>query len=145
MRILPGFKLKGPQFITSSGRAKPDSTKSIEEFNQYRAEMNERILSADHLGIKRFFALDHQAYEGGALDSKTKELLGLVASLVLRCDDCITYHVLQCVEQNVKREEFLDAFNVALVVGGSITIPHLRRAFERMDDALAAADQPQSH
>jgi AhpD family alkylhydroperoxidase len=120
-------------------------TKSIEEFNQYRADMNERILSADHLGIKRFFALDHQAYEGGALDSKTKELLGLVASLVLRCDDCITYHVLQCVEQNVKREEFLDAFNVALVVGGSITIPHLRRAFERMDDALAAADQPQSH
>ena len=65
-------------------------TKSIDEFNQYRAEMNERILSSDHLGIKRFFALDHQAYEGGALDATTKELLGLVASLVLRCDDCIT-------------------------------------------------------
>jgi AhpD family alkylhydroperoxidase len=111
-------------------------TKSIDEFNQYREEVNERILSSNHLGIKRFFALDHQAYEGGALDSKTKELLGLVASLVLRCDDCITYHVLQCVEQGVTREEFLDAFNVALVVGGSITIPHLRRAFERMDEAL---------
>ena len=76
-------------------------TKGIDEFNQYRTEMNERILSSDNLGIKRFFALDHQAYEAGALDSKTKELLGLVASLVLRCDDCITYHVIQCVEQGV--------------------------------------------
>jgi AhpD family alkylhydroperoxidase len=111
-------------------------TKAIDEFNQYRVEMNERILGSDHLGIKRFFALDHQAYEEGALDSKSKELLGLVASLVLRCDDCITYHVLQCIEQGVKREEFLDTFNVALVVGGSITIPHLRRAFERMDEAF---------
>ena len=111
-------------------------TKGIDEFNQHRTEMNERLLSSDHLGIKRFFALDHQAYEGGALDSKTKELLGLVSSLVLRCDDCITYHVLQCVEQGVTREEFLDTFNVALVVGGSITIPHLRRAFERMDEVL---------
>ena len=110
--------------------------KGIDEFNQYRSEMNDRMLSSDHLGIKRFFALDHQAYETGALDSKTKELLGLVASLVLRCDDCITYHVIQCVEQKVSREEFLDTFNVALVVGGSITIPHLRRAFERMDEAL---------
>ena len=111
-------------------------TKGIDEFNRYRSEMNERILDSDHLGIKRFFALDHQAYEGGALDSKTKELLGLVASLVLRCDDCITYHILQCAEQGVSRDEFLDTFNVALVVGGSITIPHLRRAFERMDDVL---------
>ena len=110
--------------------------KSIDEFNQYREEMNQRILGSEHLGIKRFFALDHQAYEDGALDSKTKELLGLVASLVLRCDDCITYHVLQCVHQGVKREEFLEVFNVALVVGGSITIPHLRRAFERLDDAI---------
>ena len=113
-------------------------TQSIDEFNEHRAEVNKRILNADHLGIKRFFALDHLAYEGGALDSKTKELLGLVASLVLRCDDCITYHVLQCAEQGVSRDEFLDTFNVALVVGGSITIPHLRRAFERMDEALAA-------
>jgi AhpD family alkylhydroperoxidase len=110
--------------------------KSIDEFNEYRKEMNERILASDHLGIKRFFALDHQAYEANALDARTKELLGLTASLVLRCDDCITYHVLQCVEAGVTRAEFLDAFNVALVVGGSITIPHLRRAFERMDEAL---------
>lgn len=111
-------------------------TKEIDQFNQYRKEMNRRILSSDHLGIKRFFALDHLAYDAGALDSKTKELLGLVASLVLRCDDCITYHVLQCADQGVTREEFLDVFNIALVVGGSITIPHLRRAFEKMDDAL---------
>ena len=110
--------------------------KSIDEFNQYREQMNQRILDSEHLGIKRFFALDHQAYEDGALDSKTKELLGLAASLVLRCDDCITYHVLQCVKQGVKREEFLEVFNVALVVGGSITIPHVRRAFERLDEAL---------
>lgn len=120
-------------------------TKGIDEFNRYRKEMNERILDSDHLGIKRFFALDHQAYEGGALDSKTKELLGLVASLVLRCDDCITYHVLQCAEQGVSRDEFLDTFNVALVVGGSITIPHLRRAFERVDEVLGEeGDHPRS-
>jgi len=83
---------------------------TIDDFNRDRAEMNERILDSGHLGIKRFFALDHQAYEGGALEPKVKELLGLVASLVLRCDDCITYHVLQCVERGVRREEFLDAF-----------------------------------
>jgi len=92
--------------------------------------------AAIYLGIKRFFALDHRAYEPGALEVKTKELLGLVASLVLRCDDCITYHVVQCAEAGARREEFLDTFNVALVVGGSITIPHLRRAFERMDEVL---------
>lgn len=111
-------------------------TKSIDEFNDYRKQMNERLLGSDHLGIKRFFALDHQAYEAGALDRKTKELLGLVASLVLRCDDCVTYHILQCAGAGVTREEFLDTFNVALVVGGSITIPHLRRAVERMDEAF---------
>ena len=114
-------------------------TKSIEEFNEYRQEMNKRILNSDHLGIKRFFALDHLAYQSGALDTKTKELLGLVASLVLRCDDCITYHVLQCAEQGVTRDEFLETFNVGLVVGGSIVIPHMRRAFERMEEALESA------
>ena len=98
--------------------------------------MNEKLLGSGHLGIKRFFALDTQAYEGGALDSKTKELMGLVASTVLRCDDCITYHIKQCVSVGVRREEFLEAFNVALVVGGSITIPHLRRAIERVDELL---------
>ena len=111
-------------------------TKTIDEFNDYRRAMNERILASEHLGIKRFFALDHQAYQGNALDAKTLELLGLAASLVLRCDDCITYHVLQCVDQGVTQAEFMDTFNVALVVGGSITIPHLRRAVERMDEAF---------
>ena len=111
-------------------------TKTIDEFNDYRARMNERILASDHLGIKRFFALDTQAYEDGALDKKTKELMGLVASAVLRCDDCITYHVKQCAANGVTREQFMDAFNVALVVGGSITIPHLRRAVERVDQIV---------
>ena len=108
----------------------------MDEFDRYRAEMNERLLGSGHLGIKRFFALDTQAYEQGALDKKTKELMGLVASAVLRCDDCVTYHIKQCVGVGVTREEFLDAFNVALVVGGSITIPHLRRAVERLDQLL---------
>src|SRR5215813_10700866 len=100
----------------------------MDEFDRYRAAMNEKLLGGGHLGIKRFFALDSQAYEAGALDKRTKELMGLVASAVLRCDDCITYHI--------TRSEFLDAFNVALVVGGSITIPHLRRAIDRVDQVL---------
>ena len=112
----------------------------MDEFDRYRAEMNERLLGSGHLGIKRFFALDTQAYEQGALDKKTKELMGLVASAVLRCDDCVTYHIKQCVEVGVTRAEFLDAFNVALVVGGSITIPHLRRAMERLDKELPAQE-----
>src|SRR2546423_15005092 len=106
---------------------------SMDEFDRYRADMNEKVLGSNHLGIKRFFALDTQAYEDGALDKRTKELLGLVASIVLRCDDCITYHIKQCVNAGVTRPQFLDAFNVALVVGGSITIPHLRRAVDRLD------------
>jgi AhpD family alkylhydroperoxidase len=109
----------------------------MDEFDRYRAAMNEKLLGSNHLGIKRFFALDTQAYEDGALDKRTKELMGLVASAVLRCDDCITYHIKQCAEIGIHREEFLDAFNVALVVGGSITIPHLRRAIERVDELLS--------
>jgi AhpD family alkylhydroperoxidase len=108
----------------------------MDEFDRYRAAMNEKLLGSNHLGIKRFFALDTQAYEDGALDKRTKELMGLVASAVLRCDDCITYHIKQCAEIGITREQFLDAFNVALVVGGSITIPHLRRAIERVDQIL---------
>jgi AhpD family alkylhydroperoxidase len=122
---------------------------SMDEFDRYRAEMNEKLLSSNHLGIKRFFALDTQAYEDGALDKRTKELLGLVASIVLRCDDCITYHIKQSVDAGVTRPEFLDAFNVALVVGGSITIPHLRRAIDRLDQVLegesAAGATPHKH
>jgi len=96
--------------------------------------MNKRILSAGNLGIKRFFALDTRAYEKGALDTKTKELLGLVASTVLRCNDCITYHVIRCVQEGVSDAEFFEALNVGLVVGGSITIPHLRRTVDVLDE-----------
>jgi AhpD family alkylhydroperoxidase len=95
--------------------------------------MNARILSAGNLGVKRFFALDSRAYEKGALDVKTQELLGLVASTVLRCSDCITYHVIRCVQEGVSNAEFFEALNVALVVGGSITIPHIRRAVDIFD------------
>lgn len=104
----------------------------LDDFQKFRTELNEEILGCGHLGIKRFFALDHQTYEGGPLGTKTKELLGLVASTVLRCDDCITYHLVRCGEQGWNRDEVIDALNVALVVGGSITIPHVRRAFARM-------------
>ncbi len=96
--------------------------------------MNERILASGHLGIKRFFNLDEAAYKDGALPARTKEMLGLCASLVLRCEDCITYHVLQCKKAGVKQEEFDEVMNVALVVGGSIVIPHLRRACEVWDE-----------
>ena len=106
----------------------------LDDFQQFRADLNEEILGCGHLGIKRFFALDNQgqAYEQGPLGAKSKELLGLVASAVLRCDDCITYQLVRCGEEGWKREEVIDALNVALVVGGSITIPHVRRAFARM-------------
>lgn len=106
----------------------------LEEFRKFREKMNERILGSNNLEIKRFFALDTRAYEQGALPVKTKELMGLVASLVLRCDDCVTYHIVRCKEEGVTRDEFLEAFNVGLVVGGSITIPHLRRAVATLDE-----------
>jgi AhpD family alkylhydroperoxidase len=93
--------------------------------------MNTEILDQGNLVINRFFALDGRAYEPGALDAKTKELLGLVASMVLRCDDCITYHLIRCREEGLTRDEVFESFSVALVVGGSIVIPHLRRAVAR--------------
>ena len=105
----------------------------LDEFEAYRTRMNERILSIDHLGIKRFFSLDTQAYSDGALDARTKELLGLTASLVLRCNDCIDYHLVQTVRQGATDAELLDALNVALVVGGSIVIPHLRHAVATLE------------
>lgn len=108
-------------------------TDRLDEFEAYRSWMNERILEIDHRGIKRFFSLDTQAYSDGALNAKTKELLGLVASMVLRCNDCIDYHILQCIKAGFSDEELYDAFNVALVVGGSIVIPHLRHAVESLD------------
>lgn len=96
--------------------------------------MNTRILSSGNLGIKRFFALDSRAYDRGALDAKTKEMLGLVASTVLRCNDCVTYHIVRCVQEGVSDDELFEALNVALVVGGSITIPHVRNAVSVLDE-----------
>jgi AhpD family alkylhydroperoxidase len=114
-------------------------TNRLEEFSDYRNRMNERISQIEHLGIKRFFNLDTAAYRDGALNSKTKELLGLVSSTVLRCNDCIDYHILQCIQAGWSDEELYDALNVALVVGGSIVIPHLRHAIESIDLARQEA------
>ncbi|WP_119717769.1 carboxymuconolactone decarboxylase family protein [Cognatilysobacter tabacisoli] len=105
----------------------------VAEFTAFRKRMNERILAEPNQVVRRFFALDTQTYQSGALDVKTKELLGLVASMVLRCDDCISYHVAQCKEAGVTREEMFETFSVGLVVGGSIVIPHLRRAVDFLD------------
>lgn len=118
----------------------------VAEFTAFRKRMNERILAEPNQVVRRFFALDTQTYQAGALDVKTKELLGLVASTVLRCDDCISYHVAQCKEAGVNRAEMFEALSVGLVVGGSIVIPHMRRAvdfLDRLEQGEAAA--PASH
>jgi AhpD family alkylhydroperoxidase len=107
---------------------------SIDEFRKERERMNDKILSADHQGIKRFFRLDAAAYERGALPSGTKELLGLAVSTALRCNDCIDYHLIQCVKEGYSDQEILEALNVALIIGGSIVIPHLRHAYANLED-----------
>ena len=117
----------------------------VAEFTAFRKRMNERILAEPNQVVRRFFALDTQTYQAGALDVKTKELLGLVASMVLRCDDCISYHVAQCKEAGVNREEMFEAFSVGLVVGGSIVIPHLRRAVDFLDQLEGGAAAPTVH
>jgi AhpD family alkylhydroperoxidase len=114
----------------------------VEEFESFRAEMNERILSRANIVTKRFFALDGQTYAGGALDERTKEFMGLAASAVLRCDDCIRYHVRRCHELGMTEAEFWEAMSVPLVVGGSIVIPHLRRAVAFWDELAAAGEKP---
>lgn len=121
----------------------PSDAGRVTEFTRYRQRMNERILAEPNQVVRRFFALDTQTYQCGALDVKTKELLGLVASLVLRCDDCISYHVAQSHQAGVTREEMFEAFSVGLVVGGSIVIPHLRRAVDFLDqvEGGVAGDQ----
>ena len=106
----------------------------VDDFTTFRKRMNERILGHDNQVVRRFFSLDTQTYQSGALDVKTKEMLGLVASLVLRCDDCVSYHVAQCKEAGVSEDEFFEIFSVGLVVGGSIVIPHLRRAVDFLDE-----------
>lgn len=105
----------------------------VGEFNDFRSRMNERILGEDNRAIKRFFGVDTLTYEPGALDVRTKEMLGLVSSMVLRCDDCVAYHIQRCKEEGVSDRELFDVFSVALVVGGSIVIPHLRRAVAFLD------------
>lgn len=102
----------------------------VTEFNEYRSKMNDKLLADNNKIVKRIFNLDTNAYAEGALDVKTKELLGLVASTVLRCDDCIKYHLQTAYEQGVSKEQMMEAMGIATLVGGTIVIPHLRRAYE---------------
>ena len=117
------------------------SRRTIDEFRERRADGQAKLEALEHLGIKRLSAIDSRTYNDstgeGGLDERTKELLGLVASTVLRCDDCIAYHVERCVSLGFSRTEIVDAMSVAYVVGGSITVPHLRRAVTSMDELLA--------
>jgi len=105
-----------------------------EEFKEYREQMNQRILDAGDRDTKRFFALDTAVYHDNELPAKTKELLGLIASTVLRCNDCILYHLDRCIQEGYSNAELYEALNVALIVGGSITIPHLRYAYDMIDE-----------
>jgi len=104
--------------------------KLVDEFNAYRLKMNDKLMASDNLVIKRFFNLDTNTYAEGALPVKTKEMLGLVSSMVLRCDDCIKYHLQKCHENGLTKEELFEIFAIANIVGGSIVIPHTRRALE---------------
>ena len=106
----------------------------VKDFNDYRSKMNEKILSSDSLIIKRIFNLDTNAYTEGALDLKSKELIGLTCSLVLRCDDCVKYHLGKCKEVGLKTDEVNEAMGIATLIGGTIVIPHLRRAFEYWEE-----------
>ena len=108
----------------------------IKEFREYREKMNQRLLGADNLVIKRIFNLDTNAYRDGALPSSVKELLGLVASMVLRCDDCIKYHLEQCYALGLQKEEIMEVFAIANLVGGTIVIPHTRRALEYWEELV---------
>jgi ribonuclease HI len=128
-----GSEPRDPAFLPTPGawralRKERNMGEKIDAFERFRSEMNEAILENGTRETKRFFNLDGAVYEDGALPAKTKELLGLVGSMVLRCNDCITYHVLQCRKHGVTGEELTEAFDVALIVGGSIVIPHLRHA-----------------
>ena len=105
----------------------------VKEFNAYREKMNAQILSDNNTVIKRIFNLDTNAFKEGALDATTKELLGLVASAVLRCDDCIKYHLEKCHKEGLSREQFVEALSIATLIGGTIMIPHLRRAYEFLE------------
>ncbi|HLN74974.1 MAG TPA: carboxymuconolactone decarboxylase family protein [Prolixibacteraceae bacterium] len=106
----------------------------IDDFNSYRAKMNEKILAADNKVMKRIYSIDTLTYQEGALSTKTKEMLGLVSSMVLRCDDCVKYHLGKCYEEGVTTEEMFEIFSVANLVGGTIVIPHTRRAVEYWEE-----------
>lgn len=112
----------------------------VQEFNEYRAKMNDKIMAADNKVLKRFFNLDTNAYAEGALDVKTKEIVGLACSMVLRCDDCIRYHLGKCHELKITTSEIFEAFSIANLIGGSIVIPHLRRAVEYWEALEAEAN-----
>ncbi len=115
----------------------------VTDFQAERERLNALVMEYAGLTTKRFFSLDSQAYRAGALSAKVKELLGLVASLVLRCDDCITYHLIRCCEEGVTSQELEEAMSIGLIVGGSITIPHVRRAWNTWD-ALRGKERPAS-
>lgn len=117
--------------------------KTISETRKYRTEMNDKILNSGFNDYQKFFALDHKAYLDGVLPAKMKELMGLVASLVMRCNDCIFYHVDRSIEEGATREELHETFNIALIAGGSIVIPHLRYAFEVMDEIFSEKENEQ--
>ena len=110
--------------------------KTTTQTRKYRSDMNDKILSSGFRDFNKFFALDNKAYINGALPAKTKELMGLVASMVLRCNDCIFYHIDRSIQEGATKEELYESFNIALIVGGSIVIPHLRYAFEITEDIL---------
>jgi AhpD family alkylhydroperoxidase len=112
----------------------------IDEFIANRREANAAVLAQDHLGIKRFFNLDEAAYRDGALPARVKELLGLVSSLVLRCNDCVDFHMIQCVKAGWSTAEIVDALNVGLLVGGSIVVPHLRHAIVTLEELRERPD-----
>jgi ribonuclease HI len=114
--------------------------KTTSETRKYRSDMNDKILNSGFRDYNKFFALDNKAYIDGALNAKTKELMGLVASMVLRCNDCIFYHIDRSIQEGASRQELMESFNIALIVGGSIVIPHLRYAFQIMDDIFEESE-----
>ncbi len=114
--------------------------KTTSETRKYRSDMNDKILNSGFRDYNKFFALDNKAYIDGALNAKTKELMGLVASMVLRCNDCIFYHIDRSIQEGASRQELMESFNIALIVGGSIVIPHLRYAFQMMEEIFKESE-----
>jgi AhpD family alkylhydroperoxidase len=126
--------LKSRPFFKSSGEEKSMTMGQVDDFNNYRSKMNEKIMASDSLIIKRIFNLDTNAYTEGHLDLKSKELIGLTCSLVLRCDDCVRYHLGKSKEVGLTTEQVQEAMGIATLIGGTIVIPHLRRAFEYWEE-----------